>query len=42
VLAAVAELPAAQQEVLRLRFHDELTYKEISEITSHSVGNVGF
>jgi RNA polymerase sigma factor (sigma-70 family) len=42
VLAAVAQLPAAQQEVLRLRFQDELTYKEISEITSHSVSNVGF
>ena len=41
-LAAVAELPAAQQEVLRLRFQEELSYKEISEITRHSVGNVGF
>ena len=41
-LAAVAELPAAQQEVLRLRFQEELSYKEISEITHHSVGNVGF
>ena len=42
VLAAVAQLPAGQQEVLRLRFQDELSYKEISEITSHSVSNVGF
>jgi len=42
VLAAVAELPAAQQEVLRLRFQEELSYKEISAITRHSVGNVGF
>jgi RNA polymerase sigma factor (sigma-70 family) len=41
-LAAVAELPAAQQEVLRLRFQEELSYKEISAITRHSVGNVGF
>jgi len=41
-LAAVAELPAAQQEVLRLRFQEELSYKEINEITHHSVGNVGF
>lgn len=41
-LAAVAELPAAQQEVLRLRFQEELSYKEISVITRHSVGNVGF
>ena len=42
VLAAVAELPAAQQEVLRLRFQGELSYREISAITRHSVGNVGF
>jgi RNA polymerase sigma-70 factor (ECF subfamily) len=42
VLAAVADLPAAQQEVLRLRFQEELSYKEISAITRHSVGNVGF
>jgi RNA polymerase sigma-70 factor (ECF subfamily) len=41
VLAAVAELPAAQQEVLRLRFQEELSYKEISAITHHSVSNVG-
>jgi RNA polymerase sigma factor (sigma-70 family) len=41
-LAAVAELPAAQQEVLRLRFQEELSYKEISAITHHSVSNVGF
>jgi RNA polymerase sigma-70 factor (ECF subfamily) len=41
-LAAVAELPAAQQEVLRLRFQEELSYKEIAEVTHHSVGNVGF
>ena len=42
LLAAVAELPAAQQEVLRLRFQEELSYKEISAITLHSVTNVGF
>ena len=41
-LAAIAELPAAQQEVLRLRFQEELSYKEISAITHQSVGNVGF
>src|SRR6185503_5080508 len=35
-LAAVALLPAAQQEVLRLRFQEELSYKEISAITHHS------
>lgn len=41
VLALLAELPAAQQEVLRLRFQEELSYKDISAITSHSVSNVG-
>ena len=41
-LAAIAELPAAQQEVLRLRFQEELSYKEISAITDHSVSSVGF
>ena len=41
-LAAIAELPAAQQEVLRLRFQEELSYKEISAVTRHSVGSVGF
>jgi RNA polymerase sigma factor (sigma-70 family) len=40
-LAAVAKLPAAQQEVLRLRFQEELSYKEISAITRLSVSNVG-
>jgi RNA polymerase sigma factor (sigma-70 family) len=40
--AAIAELPAAQQEVLRLRFQEELSYKEISAITRHPVGSVGF
>jgi RNA polymerase sigma-70 factor (ECF subfamily) len=42
VLAAVACLPAPQQEVLRLRFQNDLSYKEISEITGHSISNVGF
>jgi RNA polymerase sigma-70 factor (ECF subfamily) len=42
VLDLVAELPPDQQEVLRLRFQQELSYKEISAVTRHSVGNVGF
>jgi RNA polymerase sigma factor (sigma-70 family) len=42
VLSAVACLPATQQEVLRLRFQNDLSYKEISEITGQSVSNVGF
>jgi len=42
VLAAIGTLPASRQEVLRLRFQEELSYKEISGVTGHSVGSVGF
>lgn len=42
VLAALGELPARQQEVLRLRFQEDLSYKEIGVITKCTVGNVGF
>src|SRR6185436_8287751 len=42
LLAAIGTLPAAQQEALRLRFQEELSYKEISAVTGHSTGSVGF
>jgi RNA polymerase sigma-70 factor (ECF subfamily) len=42
VLMALAELPAAEQEVLRLRFQEELSYREISTVTGLTVGHVGF
>jgi RNA polymerase sigma-70 factor (ECF subfamily) len=42
VLDVLATLPARQQEVLRLRFQDSLSYKEIAGVTGHSVTNVGF
>jgi RNA polymerase sigma-70 factor (ECF subfamily) len=35
-------LPANQQEVIRLKFQGDLSYLEISRITSLSVSNVGF
>ncbi len=35
-------LPAQQQEVLRLRMHDGLSYKQISEVTGLSTSNVGY
>ena len=38
----VKALPRNQQEVVRLRFHGNHSYQEISEITGLSVGNVGF
>jgi RNA polymerase sigma factor (sigma-70 family) len=41
VLRALASLPATQQEVLRLRYQSDLSYKEIAEVTGQSIGNVG-
>jgi len=41
-LSRLAALPDNQQEVLRLRFQNSLTYKEIAEVTQKSVSNVGF
>jgi RNA polymerase sigma-70 factor (ECF subfamily) len=35
-------LPANQQEVIRLKFQNDFSYKEISKITGFSVSNVGF
>lgn len=35
-------LPKNQQEVVRLRFHGQHSYQEISKITGLTVGNVGF
>ena len=37
----VAELPPPQQEVLRLRFEDALSYKEIAVVTGSSINHVG-
>ncbi|MCI0423660.1 MAG: sigma-70 family RNA polymerase sigma factor [Acidobacteria bacterium] len=42
VLSILATLPENQQEVIRLKFQNELSYKEISHITGLSVTNVGF
>ncbi len=39
---AVATLPETQQEVIRLKFQNGFSYKEIARITGLSVGNVGF
>jgi len=35
-------LPKNQREVVYLKFQCDLSYKEISEITKLSMGNVGF
>lgn len=41
ILALLEELSEDQQEVIRLKFQDGFSYAEISEITGHSVSNVG-
>lgn len=41
VLALVGALPERQQEVIRLKFQEGLSYREISEVTGHSVSHVG-
>ena len=38
----IAELPENQQKVIRLKFYGGLKYREISEATGLSEGNVGF
>jgi len=42
VLRLIDRLPPNQQEVVRLKFQNGFSYKEISRITSLSVTNVGF
>ena len=42
VLQLIDSLPANQQEVVRLKFQNGLSYREISGITKLSVSNVGF
>ena len=38
----IANLPARQQEVIRLKVQGGLSYREISEMTGLSVSNVGY
>ena len=40
--AQLHQLPANQQEVIRLKFQHGLSYKEISAVTGLTVSNVGF
>jgi RNA polymerase sigma-70 factor (ECF subfamily) len=42
MLRLIERLPPNLQEVVRLKFQNGFSYKEISRITEHSVGNVGF
>lgn len=41
LLELVQSLPAHQREVVQLRFRGELAYREIAEVTGHSVSYVG-
>ena len=41
LLKYISHLPLPQQEVLRLKFQEDLSYKQISAITGHSVSHVG-
>ena len=41
VVEIMGTLPASQQEVLRLKLQEHLSYREISEITGLTVGHVG-
>lgn len=42
LLRMIDRLPPNQQEVIRLKFQNGFSYKEISRITALSVSNVGF
>ena len=42
VLELMENLPANQREVLRLKFQNGFSYREISRISGHSVSNVGY
>ena len=41
LLRILATLPPRQQEVLQLKFQNELSYQEIADITNTSAGSVG-
>lgn len=40
--AVLKDLPEQQQEVVRLKFHSELSYKEIGEVLDLPVSHVGY
>ncbi len=42
VQTALKDLPAKQQEVVRLKFQHGLSYRQISAVTHESVSNVGY
>lgn len=42
VLGLLDSLPPGQREVIRLKFQNGFSYREISRISGHSIGNVGY
>lgn len=42
LLELAKALPAKQSEVVLLKFQQDLSYKEISDVTGMSVSNVGY
>ena len=42
MLRMLSELPDNQQEVVRLKYHHDMSYRQISEITNLTVSNVGY
>jgi RNA polymerase sigma-70 factor (ECF subfamily) len=42
VLDLLERLPASQREVIRLKFQNGFSYREISRISGHTVTNVGY
>ena len=42
LMARIQDLSANQQEVLRLKFHGELSYEQIADVTGLSKTNVGY
>lgn len=42
IIKILDTLPPKQREVIRLKFQNGLSYKEISEVTDLSISNVGF
>ena len=42
ILALLEKLPPREQEVVRLKLQNELSYREISRVTGLSVSNVGY
>jgi len=42
LLTALNKLPEIQQEIVRLKFQEDMSYADISEVTGLSVSNVGY